>query len=395
MAYDAIILRGRMFRWVVSGALLLATPSAFAQEVPQTDSHSQIDHLRALAEMDAEAGAVVVALKLIPAKGAPGDPARGMKMLRTLSDQGNLTAMVVLSAFLGDTAESNRLLLRVATSPSPSIWRAFAASSLGVNYRDGRGVTKDGDAAIKWFRAAAEAGDERGMTFLAVAYVQGDHVPKDMTQAARWLKSAAEKGERSAITLLAAMYRSGEGVTKDPVRALELFEAAAKKGSVAAAFGAATMLLSANPPDPARALPFVQMAAEKNDPKGMGLLGTLYRHGVEGLPKDLTQSAYWSRRSAEANEPSAMMTMVAIFAESTGAIVTQEEGLKWLEAAAALDNVAALRMLGHSYENGFAPYVRDMDKALGYYRRAAARGDVESRETLARLGTAPTSVHAP
>lgn len=338
---------------------------------------------------------MVSALKLIPLKWKPGEPARGIEMLRTLSDHGNLTAMITLSAFLGGTVDSNQLLLRVATSTTPSIWRAFAASGLGLNYQYGLGVAKDGDAAIKWFRAAAEAGDARGMAFLGIAYLHGDHVPKDMTQAARWLKPAAEKGEQSAMTYLAVMYQWGEGVAKDPAKALELFEAAAKKGSGVAAFEAAKMLLSANPPDPTGALPFVQMAAEKNDPKGMGLLGTMYRHGWGALPKDLTQSAYWSRRSAQANEPLAMMSMFGIFVESKGAIVTQEEGLKWMEAAAALDDVDALRTLGLSYEKGFAPYARDVDKAIGYYRRAAALGDGESREALARLGTASASAYAP
>jgi TPR repeat protein len=392
----------KMLQCLVAGALLLSGVPATAQDAPTEDAN-RVERVRAAIALNDEAKAVAPALNLLPSKASSGDINRSLKMLRKLSDDGNMLATVLLASILGDgwvgvppdLVESNRLLLRVASATGDhAALRPLAAGFLGLDYKFGLGVTKDREVAIKWFRIAAEGGDPTGMANLGLAYVNGDHVPMDMAQAVRWLKPAADKGERSAMAMMAALYEKGEGVAKDPARALELFQAAGEKGSVFAASEAAQILLRGDSASQAKGLHFARIAAEKNDAKAMGLLGELYRTGI-GTPKDLAEAASWSRKSAQAGEPIAMMTMVHIFADSRGSVVTQQEALQWLEAAAAANQKQALDMLGGLYERGLPPYARDVDKAISYYRRAAALGYVHSKDALSRLGVAAVDTKAP
>ena len=47
--------------------------------------------------------------------------------------------------------------------------------------------------SLRWYTAAANAGEVSAMYALATKYHDGDGVPKDLAQAARWQRAAADK----------------------------------------------------------------------------------------------------------------------------------------------------------------------------------------------------------
>ena len=59
---------------------------------------------------------------------------------------------------------------------------------VGRSYELGRGVAKDWNEALRWYRKAAEQGDDKARYRLASAYFDGDGVPKDHATAYFWLK---------------------------------------------------------------------------------------------------------------------------------------------------------------------------------------------------------------
>ena len=65
-------------------------------------------------------------------------------------------------------------------------------------YRDGRGVTRDDEEAVRWFRAPAEQGDAFGQVNLGWMYEQGRGVSRDRLEAARWYRLAADQGDADA-----------------------------------------------------------------------------------------------------------------------------------------------------------------------------------------------------
>ena len=78
-------------------------------------------------------------------------------------------------------------------------------------YRDGRGVLRDDQQALEWFRKAAEQGAAYAQASLGRMYESGRGVAKDETQAVQWYRKAAEQGNALGQAYLGYMYQSGRG----------------------------------------------------------------------------------------------------------------------------------------------------------------------------------------
>lgn len=57
---------------------------------------------------------------------------------------------------------------------------------LGEKHEFGIGVPKDMEAAVKWYRSAAERGSPPGQCALGRFYLLGKLVPQDSVEATRW-----------------------------------------------------------------------------------------------------------------------------------------------------------------------------------------------------------------
>ena len=84
--------------------------------------------------------------------------------------------------------------------------------------------------AMSAFEAAAEAGSADAQVRLAYILDQAE----ENEAAVRWYRAAADQGNRDGLAGLAEMYSKGEGVELDEARALSLFEQAALAGHAGA-----------------------------------------------------------------------------------------------------------------------------------------------------------------
>jgi TPR repeat protein len=92
---------------------------------------------------------------------------------------------------------------------------ASAQYRLALMYANGRGVLKDDEQAVVWFRKAAEQGHAAAQYNLALMYDYGRGTPKDDEQAVLWYRKAAEQGDGSAQFNLGLRYQFGRGVARD------------------------------------------------------------------------------------------------------------------------------------------------------------------------------------
>jgi uncharacterized protein len=69
-----------------------------------------------------------------------------------------------------------------------------AQVNMGNSYRDGEGVPKDDNEAIKWFRRAAESGSASGQNNLGWMYENGRGVQSDIVEAYKWYLLGATGG---------------------------------------------------------------------------------------------------------------------------------------------------------------------------------------------------------
>jgi len=66
---------------------------------------------------------------------------------------------------------------------------------MGVMYQKGQGMAADYDAALKWYRHAAELGNGAAMSNIGVLYQEGLGVKADQAEAAKWFAKARAAGE--------------------------------------------------------------------------------------------------------------------------------------------------------------------------------------------------------
>jgi TPR repeat protein len=151
--------------------------------------------------------------------------------------------------------------------------------ALAVMLRDGKGVLRDLDEALKWFRRAAESDTLTAAWQFGIMLRDGDRIPRNPIEAGDWLrKSAGWKHTYDGHATLDAgsyrkfelgmMLRDGKLVPKSEKEADEWFYQAAEK------FRKAT------------------------DDITLYKLGVMYRDGL-GVPQSESQAAMWFRKSAE------------------------------------------------------------------------------------------------
>ena len=64
--------------------------------------------------------------------------------------------------------------------------------------RKGQGVPQDYAEAVKWYRKAAEQGNNDGQGNLGWVYLNGHGVPQDFVTAYMWLSLSAAQGNKNA-----------------------------------------------------------------------------------------------------------------------------------------------------------------------------------------------------
>lgn len=107
---------------------------------------------------------------------------------------------------------------------------AWNQNNLGDKYFDGRGVEKNHQLAVKWYRKAAEQGDIKGQCNLGFMYYNGYGIRQDYTKAAEWYRKAAEQGDSDGQYNLGILYEYGQGVEQNAQTAISWYRKAIEQG---------------------------------------------------------------------------------------------------------------------------------------------------------------------
>jgi localization factor PodJL len=107
---------------------------------------------------------------------------------------------------------------------------AAAQYELGVRYSDGRGLPRDGKAAVQWLEKAAEQGLAPAQYRLGSYYEKGAGVDRDYAKARSYYQQAAENGNARAMHNLAVLCAEGNDGKADYAAASDWFRKAAEFG---------------------------------------------------------------------------------------------------------------------------------------------------------------------
>jgi Sel1 repeat len=123
----------------------------------------------------------------------------------------------------GDYTRALRLFRSLAAQKMPG-----ARLLLGSMYFEGKGVTRNYNAALTWYRQ--EQTHPLAEYQIGVMYARGFGVHRDYDEAVKWLRSSAEQGYGMAQLSLGDMYAAGRGGAQDDAEAYKWFRLAAAGG---------------------------------------------------------------------------------------------------------------------------------------------------------------------
>jgi hypothetical protein len=137
------------------------------------------------------------------------------------------------------------------------------------------------------------------------------------------------------------------------------------------------------------AMPIYRKLADAGDATAMAVIGTMFEHGGEGVPKDITEAAKWHQKAAEAGDSAAMQTIGLDYLIGDGVEKDPAQAAQWLEKAANFGQPMAMGTIGVLYGYGRGVH-KDLAKAEFWLKKAIASGDPlvqrTSEEQLQKLG---------
>jgi hypothetical protein len=102
---------------------------------------------------------------------------------------------------------------------------------IGRILEDGQEVDQDLRGARRWYEQAAERGNTQAMVRIARMHALGVGTKKNVEAAVAWLGKAVDQGDGIAMQTLAKIYDEGAGVRKDPAASADLVIRALKAGA--------------------------------------------------------------------------------------------------------------------------------------------------------------------
>jgi len=180
-----------------------------------------------------------------------------------------------------------------------------SASSRRALYELGRAYAAKGETpeAVGAWRKAADKGNTSAMVELGTLLATGTGVPKDEAQARKLLERAAEAGNPRAVSNLAVL--SGNGAAAlDPVKARAMLAKAADANSAEAEYQLGLMAADGNggPKDETAARALFEKAAAQNHPGALMWMGAFAETGRGGPQDKAAAKSYYERAAALGNE---------------------------------------------------------------------------------------------
>ena len=103
---------------------------------------------------------------------------------------------------------------------------------LAQAYHMGLGTVPNADLAFKYYKLAAESGDDLAQFLLGQMYMMGEGTLKNEESAYKWFKKSSEQGNVDALIKIGYFYLNGIYVKKDYEQGLKIYKQASDKGAI-------------------------------------------------------------------------------------------------------------------------------------------------------------------
>lgn len=350
-----------------------------------------------------------LALMYFDGIGTQEDAYRYHQWIETSANNGHYEAEGVYGAILfNDWRNRSRAFKFLKSAFDQGYEDSEAAWCMAQCYMRGIGTSKDEGIAYPMYIKAAEEGRADAQVKLCEDYFSGNQfLSKDYTECARWGEAAIAQGKNGVRFETA--YSSANIGKKD--RAYELYMQLADEGNAAAMNN-----LGCLEDDESKAFEWFMKAAEKDDSVAQKNVARYYRYGIatdkdeqkaldyyiksanQGYmdsilelaslyrngyctEKNIEESIKWYEKAVEKGNKDAMLDLASLYIDE---LDDSEKGIQMYKQAAEKGVERAILKLGEIYEDGIGVEV-NTHKAIFWYRKAAANGNEEAKESLKRL----------
>ncbi|KAH3722540.1 sel1 repeat family protein [Pelomyxa schiedti] len=298
---------------------------------------------------------------------------------------------------------SGALLLDLECEPygfGPSLF------NIGWYYEEGKGgVERDFAKAFQYYLSAAEKGHTGSQVGLGLMYKEGRGVGKNLEEAVRLFQKNCEQESVYGYSTLALCFKFGKGVKKDEETATRLLKLAvepvvtAKIGASAISDTLAQRELAkafltgqgttSHLPNPTLAVKFCKLAADKGDRTAQERLGLMYFEGAgEEVPEQHHLAVKYFRQAANAGSLMAQNNLALCYNRGYGVPVDLREAFRlYTLSATSGDRTAQFNVaLCYVMKEG-AGTTRDVREALRWFRLAADQNQTTSVTVMKRVRT--------
>lgn len=268
-----------------------------------------------------------------------------------------------------------------------------ASVLLAQLHAQGRIAAANVREAERLLRAASTAGHVDGMIGLAQLQRSGQTGPVPQVATDDLVKLALQtlygdlgKGKCSALFAIGQILSQDALVPGGLTEAVKWFEAAARQGDSKGDMVLAEIYMQGRVKvAPDQFLAHLTRAAEAGEPRAMTLLGERLLLG-DRAPKDVPKAIAWLERAGLNADTEAYKLLARHYRGEFGAAQDLSKAAEVLAKASTLPGHSTSILVGlarlHAAGVNGKP---DIDTAMTFYRRAAARGDVGSLTEMAKL----------
>ena len=208
---------------------------------------------------------------------------------------------------------------------------------------------------------------------LGGVYYQGQGVSQDYEEAAKWYRLAADQGNDLAQLDLAVMCVEGKCAQQDHKKIEDGIVAAVKPAGTWPTFEAKPAPQYDN-----EAVYSLCKSAEQADAEEQLRLGDMHS-GDDGFEKNDEQAAYWYRKAAEQGDSTGQWKLGDMYREGCGIEQDDEQAVNWFrKAAEQQDDIGQLR-LGDMYREGRG-VEQNYEQAMHWYLKATESGHIGFRQ---------------
>ncbi len=300
------------------------------------------------------------------------DRAQFILLLRK-ARQGDADAQWVAAATylrLGEAGVALPLLSSAAAAGN-----VLAMSQLGVLHEEGRGVDKNHEKALDWYRKAAEKGDPASMAALARL------LPRSDPQAKTLLRQSASAGDADAQYAL-GLELAGRGEERLWAESHEWMLKSARQGHVGAQIVVGQQLLEGKvvKSDIAQGVDWLARAARSGNPVANFLIGRSYlargEASGEAARKHLLVAAEAGHREAQ--------YLVGKMLADSKIKEDKRKAAVWLENAWSAGHIAAANRLGELLREPVEG-LQQAIRARELFLQAAEKGNTDAMYNFAEM----------